>query len=311
MGVGAVAVGVAFAGTLIGQWGGYPTVKSVADYGLLVFALFAAVCSALAARSAEGRQRRAWLCLTVGLVGWAGGEALWIFYERVLHQAPFPSLADASYLLFPIWCRPRDGALSHRLFGSFADSVRVRRVHRGGRAVRDVVGARDEGCLRRGRHKRFRAWSFAGLSRRRHRDPDRGAAGARKGPHRAAHDAGDADRRRRLDGVVGQRFCLSHCPRRLPQRPHHRYRLGGSFPHLRHGGADQSSCSRDRRGRLAGAVPGVDVAALRAGRDRRADLFSRLFPDARPRADPRVVDPADGRGDGEAVHGGSSRINGC
>ena len=36
------------------------------------------------------------------MAGWAGGEALWIFYEVVLHQSPFPSLADASYLLFPI-----------------------------------------------------------------------------------------------------------------------------------------------------------------------------------------------------------------
>ena len=102
VGVGAVTAGVAFAGTLVGRWGGYPTAKSVADYGLLVFAVFAAVCGVLAAWSADGRQRRAWICLTVGLAGWAGGEALWIFYERVLHQSPFPSLADASYLLFPI-----------------------------------------------------------------------------------------------------------------------------------------------------------------------------------------------------------------
>ncbi len=101
-GLGAVTAGVAFAGTLVGWWGGYPTAKSVADYGLLVFAVFAAVCGVLAAWSADGRQRRAWICLTVGLAGWAGGEALWIFYERVLYQPPFPSLADASYLLFPV-----------------------------------------------------------------------------------------------------------------------------------------------------------------------------------------------------------------
>ena len=102
MGIGAVTVGLAFAGTLIWQWGGYPVAKSLADYGLLAFAVFAAVCSGLAAWSAEARQRRAWICLTVGLAGWAGGEILWIFYEQVLHKSPFPSLADASYLLFPI-----------------------------------------------------------------------------------------------------------------------------------------------------------------------------------------------------------------
>ena len=57
MGLGAVTAGVAFAGTLVGRWGGYPTAESVADYGLLVFAVFAAVCGVLAAWSAEGRQR--------------------------------------------------------------------------------------------------------------------------------------------------------------------------------------------------------------------------------------------------------------
>jgi diguanylate cyclase len=102
VGVGAVTVGVAFAATLIGGWGGYVTVSSVSNYGLLAFTFFAAVCGALAARSAAGRQRIAWICLTVGLVGWAGGGALWIFYEQVLHQSPFPSLADVGYLLFPI-----------------------------------------------------------------------------------------------------------------------------------------------------------------------------------------------------------------
>ncbi|WP_123026251.1 putative bifunctional diguanylate cyclase/phosphodiesterase [Mycolicibacterium stellerae] len=102
VGVGAVTACVAFAGTLIGQWGGYPFAKAVADYGLFAFAVFAAGCSALAASSVDGRQRRAWICLTVGLSGWAGGEALWILYEQVLHRSPFPSLADAGYLLFPI-----------------------------------------------------------------------------------------------------------------------------------------------------------------------------------------------------------------
>ena len=90
VGVGAVAAGVLFAGTLIGQWGGNPVAQSAADYRLLVFAVFAAACCALAASSADGRQRRAWICLTIGLSGWAGGEALWIFYEQVLHQSPFP-----------------------------------------------------------------------------------------------------------------------------------------------------------------------------------------------------------------------------
>ncbi|WP_156662599.1 bifunctional diguanylate cyclase/phosphodiesterase [Mycobacterium sp. 1274761.0] len=40
--------------------------------------------------------------MTVALAGWAGGEALWIFYDRVLDRVPFPSLADLGYLLFPL-----------------------------------------------------------------------------------------------------------------------------------------------------------------------------------------------------------------
>ena len=101
-GIGAVTAGVGFAGTLVGHGCGYPAAKIVADYGLLVFTLFVALCCGLAAWSAEGRQRVAWICLTVGSAGWAGGEAVWILYERVLHQSPFPSLADVGYLWFPV-----------------------------------------------------------------------------------------------------------------------------------------------------------------------------------------------------------------
>ncbi len=102
MGAGAVTAGIAFAGTLIGRWGSDLDRQAVANYGLLAFAVFAAVCGALAAWSAQGRRRTAWICLTVGLAGWALGSALWIYYETVLHRSPFPSLADAGYLMFPL-----------------------------------------------------------------------------------------------------------------------------------------------------------------------------------------------------------------
>lgn len=102
VGVGAVTVGVAFAASLIGQWGGEPATLRVSQVGLLALAVFAAVCSGLAARSEEGRQRKAWVCMTAGLTGWAIGAALWFYYEAIAHQPPFPSLADAGYLMFPI-----------------------------------------------------------------------------------------------------------------------------------------------------------------------------------------------------------------
>jgi diguanylate cyclase (GGDEF)-like protein len=100
----AAVAGVAFAACLIGGWGGESTVRVVATLGLLAFAVFAAACSGLAARSARGRQRSAWIWLTVGLSGWALGEAIWAYYQLVLRmeQAPFPSVADVGYLIYPV-----------------------------------------------------------------------------------------------------------------------------------------------------------------------------------------------------------------
>src|SRR5689334_13481112 len=102
MGLGAASAGVAFAATLIARWGGPGVALNVSQYGCLAFSLFAVVCSGLAARSAVGRQRKAWIAMLVGLTGWTIGAALWIYYESIAHQPPFPSLADAGYLTFPI-----------------------------------------------------------------------------------------------------------------------------------------------------------------------------------------------------------------
>lgn len=95
------AVGVLFAAWLIGGWGGATTVRAVDDLGLVVFSLFAAGCAGLAARSSRGRQRIAWTFIGVGAGGWAVGSALWAYYELWTDTAPFPSLADVGYLVFP------------------------------------------------------------------------------------------------------------------------------------------------------------------------------------------------------------------
>jgi diguanylate cyclase len=102
VGAGAVVAGVAFAATLITGWGGPQAAAAVSVYGLLALGSFAVVCCALAARSAVGRQRTAWIAMTAGLAGWTVGEVLWIYFESVVHESPFPSLADAGYLMFPI-----------------------------------------------------------------------------------------------------------------------------------------------------------------------------------------------------------------
>jgi diguanylate cyclase (GGDEF)-like protein len=93
-----------FAAWLGAGWGGPDTLKVVSDLGAVFFGLFAAVSSGVAALSSHGRQRWAWTALTVGLAGWVLGDAVWAYQELVLKtpEAPFPSVADAGYLTFPV-----------------------------------------------------------------------------------------------------------------------------------------------------------------------------------------------------------------
>jgi len=86
------------------RWGGSFATRAVDDISSLSGILFAALCSAWAARSARGRVRHGWRAMTAGLLGWAIGEVIWSYYELVLgyEQSPYPSLADAFYLLYPV-----------------------------------------------------------------------------------------------------------------------------------------------------------------------------------------------------------------
>ncbi|MGW5149489.1 diguanylate cyclase domain-containing protein [Rhodococcus koreensis] len=76
----------------------------VVGVGLLVFALVATGCAAWAAWRGRGGRRRSWLALAGGLAAWSVGEAIWCYYEvwQGLDQIPFPSPADAAFLLFPV-----------------------------------------------------------------------------------------------------------------------------------------------------------------------------------------------------------------
>ncbi len=86
----------------LGGWSHGTALRVIADITSLVLSLTAVVFAGLAARSTRGRLRAAWVALTVGLIGWAAGDAIWAYYELVLHQFPFPSPADAAYLVLPI-----------------------------------------------------------------------------------------------------------------------------------------------------------------------------------------------------------------
>ncbi len=72
--------------------------------GGLGFPSFAAVSAGLAARRTRGRQRRAWVYMTIGLAAWTLSEVVvvdhrvWLGSVRPL----YPSVANAGFLLFPL-----------------------------------------------------------------------------------------------------------------------------------------------------------------------------------------------------------------
>jgi len=94
---------VGFAMLMRFQPGGPTLARAVDDVGQLLAAAVAAVsCGRRAWRSA-GREARSWWWLTAGTTSWALGESAWSYYELVAdRQTPFPSVADAGFLLFPV-----------------------------------------------------------------------------------------------------------------------------------------------------------------------------------------------------------------
>ncbi|MDP9220270.1 MAG: EAL domain-containing protein [Actinomycetota bacterium] len=98
------------------RWGGPAAVKAIDDLGQLGFAWIAAGLCALASWRSSGRRRRSWAALTVALAAWGSGQVVWSYYELAADRAsPFPSAADAGYLIFPpaamlaLWCYPGAG----------------------------------------------------------------------------------------------------------------------------------------------------------------------------------------------------------
>jgi len=52
----------------------------------------------------SGRQGIAWRWFLFGMTSWALGDILWAFYELILRESPFPSVADVFYLLtYPLF----------------------------------------------------------------------------------------------------------------------------------------------------------------------------------------------------------------
>ncbi|MEO3935335.1 GGDEF domain-containing protein [Dermatophilaceae bacterium Soc4.6] len=77
--------------------------RAVDDVGQLLAAAAAAVVCAWRARRSAPQVARSWWWLAAGTASWALGETTWSYYELVAdRQTPFPSVADAGFLLFPV-----------------------------------------------------------------------------------------------------------------------------------------------------------------------------------------------------------------
>ena len=73
---------LAFAIWWLAGWGGQSTMRALIVAGGLGFPAFAAVSAGLAARRTRGRQRQAWVYMTIGLVAWTFSELV-VVYHRV------------------------------------------------------------------------------------------------------------------------------------------------------------------------------------------------------------------------------------
>jgi len=95
----AAVFAVGFAAELVGHFGGHASVVRADDLGTLSAATAASCACAVAAWRGDRRDRRGWLLLAVGLACWAFGEGAWAVYELGSGSVPFPSVADAGYLI--------------------------------------------------------------------------------------------------------------------------------------------------------------------------------------------------------------------
>jgi diguanylate cyclase len=85
-------------------WGGSSAINALRFAGTLGFPAFAAVSAAVAARRGRGRQRQAWLVMTIGLVALAFGAAI-VQYHRIVRGNVLPLQPPAAmigFLIFPL-----------------------------------------------------------------------------------------------------------------------------------------------------------------------------------------------------------------
>src|SRR5271166_1471061 len=95
---------VVFTISLLTGWGA-PSAMRVVDFvGALGPSVFAAISTGVAAQRTRGRQRQAWLLMTIGLAGWVFAEVTVTYhrYWRASLHPLYPAAANIGFLLFPV-----------------------------------------------------------------------------------------------------------------------------------------------------------------------------------------------------------------
>ncbi|HPY23388.1 MAG: PPM-type phosphatase protein [Actinomycetota bacterium] len=90
----------AFTVFLLAGWPNRDTVEIVSALVFPLLGLLYVPLAVLAALSARGRLRAAWLTFAIGLSTWALGDVVSGYYAVILGREPFPSWADAGYLAY-------------------------------------------------------------------------------------------------------------------------------------------------------------------------------------------------------------------
>jgi hypothetical protein len=123
---------VGFLVMLAAKPGGSDVAVRISDVATAAAAVAATVTCAIAGRRHASSLRTFWWLLAAACGAWAGGEAMWAWYEVVLRvQVPTPSWADAGYLAAPLLavaafaCHPATRERSHRRVIPILDAVAV------------------------------------------------------------------------------------------------------------------------------------------------------------------------------------------
>lgn len=104
--------------------GGRDGIRAFDNVAMLLASLAAGLACFVPYRRARGRLRLAWALLGAACLSWAGGQAVWAYYEHVLVQvAPYPSWADVGYFgMLPL------GALALPFFFSPLESGKMKAI---------------------------------------------------------------------------------------------------------------------------------------------------------------------------------------